>query len=242
MKLLRLNPAQTLPKLRAHTDRPLAERLAKSINLEGIEPSYVPDEPVFFDTANNKISRAEFEDWFAPLNIQRAVAIPGKKVIRLVAVYARDWGAVQLVQIIDANGPVTGVTVARWWPDAPLLDPFPPDCSATRWRDRAVHGLTNEEGHIGFGMGSGDCPPGFSGIFPIHCQAPADWCGGLGWAPGVEHKTAYLIFAITEETDDPPPEPVPDPEPDQRFALLADYLDAVGQMSTSLANQLREDS
>lgn len=234
-------PTRILPKLEAHKPMDVRDRLGKSIDLRTLVPLAVPAEPMFFDTQDRPISRTEFEEWFTcTLDIRRATAIPGFQVIRVQAIFARDWGATQLVQIVDANGGAEGIAVARWWPDAPGLDPFPPDCFATRWKDRAVHGWTDANGHVGFGMGSGDCPPGHSGVFPIHCQAPADYVGNLGWAPGDAHKTAFVVFALTDEDDPPPPPPPPDP--DQRFALLADYFEAVGKMSTSLGEQLREES
>jgi len=179
-------------------------------------------EVVFYDEANNPITRQQFETWFGgALDIRTCDPLPGLKTLRLAAVCARDWGAVQLVTLLDDTGaPLINAAVGRWWPDAPQLDPFPPDCMATRWKDRAVVGWTDLNGNVGFGMGKGDCPPGSSACWPIHCKAPADFCGGLGWSPGREHKTAALVFVLVDDEEPPPP-------PDDNWRLLFERLDEI---------------
>lgn len=185
--------------------------------------------PRFYDVGNREITQSAFESWFGgELDIRYCDPNPNVVdwVCRITGIYARDWGAVQLVRVLNEHGaPLERVAVGRWWPDAPGLDPFPPDCFATRWKDRAIIGWTNEEGNVGFGMGSGDTPPGSSGCWVIHCQAPSDWVGGLGWSPGVEHKCAVLEFKIGPVNDLPPEPPA---NIGQAYQLLDQSLNAQG--------------
>jgi hypothetical protein len=209
------------------------KRLLNAITLDLSALADIPA-VVCYDEAGKVITRAELEAWFgAPVHVERCQAHPDAPFIaRVVSLQCRDTGAVQLVRLVDPGGlPIVRAAIARWWPDAPGLDPYPEDCYASRWRDRSVIGWTNEEGLIGFGMGGGDKPPGYSGVWALHCQAPSDWVGGLGWNPGREHKVIEVTFGLYPVDDQPGPQPPP-PEPSdpELHGLLTD-LEEIGALA-----------
>jgi hypothetical protein len=189
---------------------------------------------VCYDEAGKVITKAQLETWFGgAVHIERAsVHKDAPYIARVIRLQARDTGAVQLVRLVNPGGlAITRAAIARWWPDAPGLDPYPDDCYASRWRDRAVIGWTNTEGLIGFGMGGGDKPPGSSAVWALHCDAPSDWVGGLGWSPGREHKVVEVTFGLYPVDDQPGPQPAPG-DPDL-CGLLTD-LEEIGALA--LAN------
>lgn len=172
----------------------------------------------------NEISLAELEQWFGgKLDIRRATPFPGAPIVRVVGLRAKDSGAVQFARLLKQDGaPYPKAGFARWWDRAPGLDPFPPDCLATRWKDNADVAITKENGYADWGMGQGDKPPGSSGVFPLHCPAPADAVFGLGWSPGKEHKVVVPTFQEFAED----PGPGPDPEPGDGLAEAVNKLAA----------------
>lgn len=128
-------------------------------------------------------------------------------VARVVELRVLDGPATQIVRVMDDRGfPVPGVGVARWWADAPVLPPLPPDCEATYLYDRAVVGSTGASGDVGFGMGRGDLP-GSSAVWVVHCDAPSGGVVGLGWKPAQQHATIIVTLRIESTTAPPPPEP-----------------------------------
>jgi hypothetical protein len=186
-----------------------------------------------FDEAGNHITKQQLEAWFGhTVDIQRAtVDLEAPYIARVIRLQARDTGAVQLVRLVDPGGlAIRKAAIARWWPDAPGLDPYPEDCQASRWRDNAVTGWTNDDGLIGFGMGGGDCPPGSSAVWVLHCDAPSDWVAGLGWAPGKEHKVVEITFGLYPVDDQPGPQPPPNPEDPDLSGLLTD-LEEIGALA-----------
>ena len=210
----------------------MQKRLLNALNLNLTALDEVPA-VVCYDEAGNIIPKSRLEAWFSrPIEIQRCQAHPEAPYIaRVVSLQARDTGAVQLVRLVDPGGlPIRNAAIARWWPDAPGLDPYPEDCQASRWRDNAVVGWTNADGLIGFGMGGGDCPPGSSAVWALHCDAPSDWIGGLGWAPGREHKVIEVTFGLYPVDDQPGPQPPPDPENPDLAGLLTD-LEEIGALA-----------
>jgi hypothetical protein len=168
------------------------------------------------DVNGNSITLEDLERWFGgEIGILRAQPHPNAPyVIRVTELHARDTGAVQLVNLRWADGKgVPNAAIARWFSSAPGLDPYPADCEATRPKNNAVIGWTNGEGLHGFGMGPGDKPPGWSGVWALHCDGPSDYVDGLGWSPGERHKVIEVTFTIYDK-DDPGPGPGPDPDPD----------------------------
>jgi len=146
--------------------------------------------------------------WGVDLDIRRVDPIGSAEyVLRLVQLRVHEGPCAQMVEVRGLAGEPMRCAVARWWDGAPGINPFPPDCIATRWRDKADIGWTDElSGVVGFGMGKGDMP-GSSAVFPIHCLAPADYVGKLGWLPYTNHRSIVVTFQMFS-TDEPiPPAP-----------------------------------
>jgi hypothetical protein len=179
----------------------------------------------------------QLNDWWgAEVEVIQAVPHPEAGFYaRIVELKVSDGPATQLVRVVDeAEEPVAGVTICRWWQDAPALPEFPADCLATRYKDRAVHGETKANGEVGFGMGGGDMP-GSSGIWLAHCDCPAGWVGGLGWKPAVAHATLVVTFQVLP-AEVPPPEP-PTPEPPE--GEVVELLQAIWSKLDQIYQNLR---
>jgi hypothetical protein len=182
-----------------------------------------------YDVDGNVITQDELKAWFtAPVPIERAQAHrEAPYVARVTSLHCRKSACVQMVRVVDPSGqPLPGAAVARWWNDAPVLDAYPADCHATRWRERAVVGYTDATGTVGFGMGGGDQPPGWSGVWVLHCDAPGDWVGGLGWVTGTGYHTVEPTFTICPAGDGPSPQPT-----DADLAGLLTDLEEIGALS-----------
>jgi hypothetical protein len=171
------------------------------------------DNPKVFDQDGNE------KDWdwlrasFGALAVERADATAGK-VFRVVEVH--DWAgpATQLVNVTDAAGRrMEGITVVRWWPDAPKLPAWGDKVS--RWRNRGVYGDTNSNGDIGFGMGGGDYyfPPsgGASAVWVASLKGPSDFVSGLGMLGGTDHRHIDVFYKLVDL--DSPAEPAGPTEP-----------------------------
>ena len=163
---------------------------------------------------------------FGAINLERAGAATGK-VFRAVKLQEAEEPAVQLVHIADRDGaPLPGVTVVRWWPDAPKLPAWGDQVS--RWRERGVFGPTDGSGTIGFGMGQGDrySPPagGASGVWAADAQGQSDLVTGLGMLDGASHRHVdvfYQLVDVDAPLEGPPGEP-PDKPPDRPPDQLVD--------------------
>ena len=102
-----------------------------------------------------------------------------------------------VVFVEDVNGdPVEGVTVVRYWPDAP---PLPPELAT--WHDRGVYGPTNAEGSIGFAMGGGDYywlpSAGVSAVW-VGGAPGSDLMHGLGMLGETEHQHLDSVFRLPD--------------------------------------------
>lgn len=117
-----------------------------------------------------------------------------------------DPGAVTVAHVADENGnPLPGIEVARWWPDDTL-----PNLGGGlgTWKPKGVHGQTNENGDVGFGMGGGDyydpaTGAGASWTWPFQGEA----LSGIGMIAGTSHWTLWPVF---RRRGSPPPPPVDD--------------------------------
>ena len=163
-----------------------------------------------YDPEGNERDADWLEEWFGgEVAIVRAEPEPGDKwVWRCVAIRTKDGEATQVVFTEGLDGdPLAGVPVARWWSTAPKLPGFPEDCIASRWYELGVYGFTDGDlGDVGFGMGSGDFPPGSSAVWVLDCVARGDLVGGLGWGIGANHRVAWpvmRIMAVEEEPEEP---------------------------------------
>jgi hypothetical protein len=179
---------------------------------------------------------------FGPVSLERAETPQGTgQVFRVVKLQDREGPAVLVVHVTDQEGnPQDGVTVVRYWPDAPSLPDWPPPTS--RWRARGVFGRTNPNGDIGYGLGAGDyySPPdsGASAVWVAEQIGSSDFVSGLGMLSGTNHRHLEVHYQLQGiEGEPPPPEPLPPtpPEPtpptppptDDNWARLFKQLDRI---------------
>ncbi|NIP95098.1 MAG: hypothetical protein GWO24_17275, partial [Akkermansiaceae bacterium] len=122
-----------------------------------------------YDPAGNERDLAWLGEWFGvEPEITRAEPVEGAPyVVRCTELRTKDGEATQVVFTRDLdNRPFPGFGVVRWWSTAPGLQSFPSDCVASRWHDNGVIGITDGPlADVGFGMGAGDCPPGWSAVW-----------------------------------------------------------------------------
>ena len=126
-----------------------------------------------------------------------------------------DYAALK-VCIYDENGaPLNGIAVVRDWPGAPSLPDF--SSITKQWTTVGVHGPTEGEGCIAFGMGAGDYyypdrgESGVSGVYPADSNGPGDYSSGHGMLAGTNHchlDTNWVRVPLDEPT---PPTPTPPP-------------------------------
>lgn len=160
-----------------------------------------------YDTAGVQRDWAWLRDTFGEsirINTRPNLAEPGFEIVEL---RAAEGPCALVAQLLGQDGaPAAGIGVARWWAD-PDLPALPPDLAY--WQPRGVHGLTNAEGAIGFGMGAGD---GYDPYWPFD-QLPVSelWAGpnsdrihGLGWVWGTNHLHINVTFRQVPAGDDPP--------------------------------------
>lgn len=173
------------------------------------------DSPKIFDRQGRE------QDWnwlvanFGDISLQRAEISEGQRLaFRITKIQESEGPAVQIVHVtVEGSEPLAGICVARHWPDAPELPVWPPPASL--WRDRGVHGKTNLEGDIGFGMGRGDYyfPPscGASAVWVADSAGPSDFLSGLGMLGGTNHRHLDVHYQLegVETPSDPPPPPPP---------------------------------
>jgi hypothetical protein len=167
--------------------------------------------------------QGEEQDWawlvanFGAINLERATIPEGvAQVYRIVKLQDIEGPATQLVNVVNQEGRrLEGLTVVRYWPDAPKLPEWPPPIS--RWRDRGVYGPTNVNGDIGFGMGRGDyySPPGAgaSAVWVANQSGPSDFISGLGMVGGTNHRHLDVYYQL-KDAGAPPPEPPIEPPPE----------------------------
>jgi len=138
-----------------------------------------------------------------------------------------DPGAVIVAQVRDEDGqPIEGYPVARWWPDESL--PHLKNGLDT-WKPKGVHGDTNQNGDIGFGMGHGDfydpaSGEGASWVWPLNGNAVS----GIGMVAGTSHWTIWPVFQIGGVVPPSPPPPPVDPIMEQVTVIrhAADLIEA----------------
>jgi hypothetical protein len=162
-------------------------------------------------------------DWlvatFGEVGLDRAESAEGHiGVYRIVRLEAATGPSVLTARVIDQNdSPLTGIQVARHWPDAPEL-PYVP-APASLWHLRGILGTTGAQGEVGFVTGVGDdySPPdsGASSIWVADPGGPSDLVRGLGMLAGTQHLHLNIVFQHEHlSPPDPGPEPLPPPPPD----------------------------
>ena len=184
------------------------------------------------DRWGEEISKADLEAWFgAPIEIKRAHVVPGAPIVRVVKLKAKDSGAQQFARMLHEDGsPWPKAAIGRWWAGAPELPQFPANCLASRHAERADIATAKDNGFADWAMGPDDKPPS-SGVWPIHCPAPADGVWGLGWTPGGDnqgggHKTIEVTFQqfAADPTD---PEDPGNGDGDGQLKRIADALELI---------------
>jgi hypothetical protein len=183
------------------------------------------DSPKIYDLQG----REQDWDWlvaaFGAVKLERAEVPEGAgRVFRVVRLQAVEGPAIKIVHVLDQDGnPLEDVRVVRTWPDAPPLPGWSPP--ASRWRECGVHGATNANGEIGFGMGHGDTYTlpdlGASAVWVAEEAGPSDLIEGLGMLGGARHRHLDMYFQLQVVGEEPlpsppapsPPAPTPPPSP-----------------------------
>jgi len=134
-------------------------------------------------------------------------------VFRVTALRAKCGPAAIVVKVVDEFGnPLEGIEVVRYWPGAPTLPDFS-GTTAYQWTTIGVHGPTNAEGDIGFGMGTGDYywlpATAVSGVYVADFAGYGDYVGGLGMLGATDHCHLDVQFSKLSAVDPNPPTPTP---------------------------------
>jgi hypothetical protein len=132
------------------------------------------------------------------------------EAFRVVELREQIGDAALVVRLLNEEGQLQGgVTVIRYWPDAPKLPEWPPP--PERWFSQGVHGETNDEGVIGFGMGRGDYydpaleQRGATSIWVGFLGTGSECVGGLGMLGGSNHAHINVTFQHSAEPEPPGP-------------------------------------
>lgn len=162
---------------------------------------------------------------------------------RVVRIDERRGHASFIVKLIDENGaPVSGITVIRNWvgmgPEHQLPTWVEPP---ERWFERGVHGETNNNGDIGYGMGPGDLyyPPatGASSVWGGHKEGDQKWgsdcLSGLGWIVHPIDGDLHLDVVLQRTVGEPPP-----PEPDENWQMLFETLATTNALMVDVNSRL----
>jgi hypothetical protein len=155
---------------------------------------------------------------FGAVELERAEVSAGqKKVYRLVTLEVAEGPAAQIVNVIGPDGrPLEGIHIVRSWPEAPELTEWA--ATLSKGLDRGVHGPTNAEGNLGFGLGRLDhyLPPaaGPGVIWVADQAAPSDVISGLGLLDGTDHRHVNLFFQLVDlDVAVPAPKALPGRKP-----------------------------
>lgn len=180
---------------------------------------------------------------FGAVNLERAETTADQPhAYRVVSLRDTDGPAAMVVRVVDQDdNPLEGVHVVRYWSGAPKLPHWPSPTS--NWHDEGVHGPTNKNGHIGFGMGGGEyysVPNGGPCAVWVADEAgPSDLISGLGMLDKSKHRHLNITFRLESlaEQAAPPPMPLtqsPEPpvQPAEAPVLPTDALPSEDEPST----------
>jgi hypothetical protein len=177
------------------------------------------DKPRVFD------GQGQERDWewlignFGAVNLERAeAAADPSHAYRVASLHDTDGPAAMVVRVVDQDdNPLEGIHVVRYWSGAPKLPEWPSPVSL--WQDEGVHGPTNENGDIGFGIGGGEyysVPNGGPCAVWVADEAgPSDLISGLGMLDKSKHRHLNVTFRLEAFTEPaaPPPPPARSPDP-----------------------------
>jgi hypothetical protein len=186
-----------------------------------------------FDRNNQERDLAWLRQAYGPVEITPMTG-PGWYVLRI---HESTGPAVQMVRTLDESGqPLPDLHVAFYWPDAPADQNAGP---ASGLPDgitpgRCVHGPTNVNGDIGFGLGPGayygahlgEKGPHAVWIYGAHMRSQV--VAGLGMPMGTPHDTLAVVYQLRTEDEEPPAPPEEDPT----------IVEVVADISTTLHMEL----
>jgi hypothetical protein len=153
---------------------------------------------------------------FGAVNLERAETdADPHHAYRVESLHDTDGPAAMVVSVVDQDdNPLEGIHVVRYWSGAPELPEWPPPVS--RWQSEGVHGPTNKEGDIGFGMGAGEyysVPNGGPCALWVADEAgPSDLISGLGMLDKSKHRHLNVTFRLEALTETAAPHPAPPAE------------------------------
>jgi hypothetical protein len=171
------------------------------------------DKPRVFD------GQGQERDWewligsFGAVNLERAETdADPPHAYRVASLHDTDGPAAMVVHVVDQDdNPLEGIHVVRYWSGAPKLPEWPSPVSL--WQDEGVHGPTNENGDIGFGIGAGEyysVPNGGPCAVWVADEAgPSDLISGLGMLDKSKHRHLNVTFRLEAFAEPAAPHPVP---------------------------------
>jgi hypothetical protein len=136
---------------------------------------------------------------FGAVNLERADAADPPDAYRVASLHDTDGPAAVVIRVVDQDdNPLEGIHVVRYWSGAPKLPKWPSPVSL--WQNEGVHGPTNENGEIGFGMGAGEyysVPNGGPCAVWVADEAgPSDLISGLGMLDKSKHRHLNITFRL----------------------------------------------
>jgi len=160
---------------------------------------------------------------------RRAEVEPGQKVYRLIELWEKSGPASLVTQVLGEDGsPMANVDVALYWPDAPDPPEPPTPVYAHDWYRNFVHGLTNVNGDVGPGMGTGAYhgigEGGPHAVWVRDPDIPSDICEKLGMLAGTPHDHLDQKFKLMIAGQEP--RELPDPDDFEIVARLEEEYEA----------------
>jgi hypothetical protein len=144
---------------------------------------------------------------------RRANVAQGQKVYRLIELWEKSGHHSLITQVLDENGqPLANTPVTFYWSGAPQPPDPPTPVYPHDWFSRFIWGLTNVNGDVGPGMGTGAYHgPGEGGPHAVWIHDPAipsDICEKLGMMAGTFHDhfdQKFRLMTVGEDNGAPPP-------------------------------------
>jgi len=139
---------------------------------------------------------------------RRTGVAPGEKVYRLVELREKTGPSTLTTKVVGEDGnPVGEADVAFYWPGAPDPPDPPTEVYPHDWYANFVHGETNENGDVGFGMGSGAYhgwgEGGPHAVWVRDPDVPSDICEKLGMLAGTPHDHLDPKLELTTVGEEP---------------------------------------